>query len=227
MSDGAPGFYMLGHGASLKDPYIAFELFHGKFSAGIGAIAGNNRLSRYKNPDYDMIIDAMAPLSSDDPKFKELAVGALEMYWSQQIDVPIIQWLHRIAYNQTYWTNWPTADNLAVGVNDVFWAQTGMLVITNLKATGKCTSSGQRTRVLGTRAFSSTRSEFNLSLKLIVKRLAFLITVIWAASKITFFIPRLSERNALSERFAELSRAGGFAPQDLEKITQSHSAQFG
>jgi peptide/nickel transport system substrate-binding protein len=137
MSDGAPGFYMFGHGASLKDPYAAFELFHGKFSAGIGTTAGNNRFSRYKNPEYDKIIDAMAPLSADDPKFKELAVQALSIYWSQQIDVPIIQWLHRIAYNQTYWTNWPTATNLAAGTNGAFWAQTGMLVITNLKPTGK------------------------------------------------------------------------------------------
>jgi peptide/nickel transport system permease protein len=62
---------------------------------------------------------------------------------------------------------------------------------------------------------------------LIVKRLAFLVMVIWAASTITFFIPRLSERNALRERFAELSRTGGFAPADLEKIIASYNAQFG
>ena len=66
-----------------------------------------------------------------------------------------------------------------------------------------------------------------MSIKLIVKRLAFLIMVVWAASTITFFIPRLSERNALRERFAELSRTGGFAPADLEKIIASYSAQFG
>jgi len=136
MADGAPGFYMFGHGASLKDPYAAFELFHGKFSGHIGTTAGNNRFSRYNNPDYDKIIDAMAPLAADDPKFKDLAVKALEVYWSQQIDVPVIQWLHRIAYNQTYWTNWPTETNLAAGTNGAFWAQTGMLVITNLKPTG-------------------------------------------------------------------------------------------
>jgi peptide/nickel transport system permease protein len=51
--------------------------------------------------------------------------------------------------------------------------------------------------------------------------------VVWAASTITFFIPRLSERNALRERFAELSRTSGFAPADLEKIIASYSAQFG
>jgi peptide/nickel transport system substrate-binding protein len=133
MSDGVPGFYMFGHGASLKDPYAALELFHGRYSASIGTSAGNNRFSRYKNAEYDAILDQMAPLSSEDPKFHELAVKALEIYWREQIDIPVIQWLHRIAYNQTYWTNWPTKDNLAMGTNGAFWAQTGLLVVTSLQ----------------------------------------------------------------------------------------------
>jgi peptide/nickel transport system substrate-binding protein len=137
MNDGAPGLYMFGHGASLKDPYAALELYHGRYSASIGTSAGNNRYSRYKNPEYDAILDQMAPLSAEDPKFKELAVKALEIYWRDQIDIPVIQWLHRIAYNQTYWTNWPTKDNLAMGTNGAFWAHTGMLVVTNLQPAAK------------------------------------------------------------------------------------------
>ena len=61
---------MFGHGASLQDPYAALELFHGKFSTPIGTAAGNNRFSRYKNPEYDKLLDEMAPLGSDDPKFQ-------------------------------------------------------------------------------------------------------------------------------------------------------------
>jgi peptide/nickel transport system substrate-binding protein len=133
MADGAPGLYMFGHGASLKDPYAALELFHGRFSEAIGTSAGNNRFSRYKNPEYDALLDAMAPLDAADPVFHENAVKAMEIYWRDQIDVPIIQWLHRIAYNQTYWTNWPTADNLAGGTNGAFWAHTGLLVVAGLK----------------------------------------------------------------------------------------------
>jgi len=136
MADGKPGFYMFGHGASLKDPYAAFELFHSKYSAGIGTTAGNNRFSRYKNPDYDKLIDAMAPLPDTDPKFQDLAAQAMEVYWKDTIDIPIIQWLHRIAYNQTNWTNWPLASNLANGTNGAFWAHTGHIVVTNLKAAG-------------------------------------------------------------------------------------------
>jgi peptide/nickel transport system permease protein len=51
--------------------------------------------------------------------------------------------------------------------------------------------------------------------------------VIWVASTITFFIPRLSSRNPIRERFAELSRTGGFSPEALEEIVASYNAKFG
>ena len=133
MADGVPGFYMFGHGASLKDPYAAFELFDGKYSASIGTSAGNNRFSRYNNPEYDAIMNKMAPLNPDSEEFHKLAVQAMEIYWRDQIDVPIIQWLHRIPYNNTYWTNWPSESNLSRGENGAFWAHTGLLVVTGLK----------------------------------------------------------------------------------------------
>ena len=136
MADGVPGLYLFGHGASLQDPDAALELFNGRYSTSIGTSAGNNRFSRYKNPEYDKILEEMAPLSSDDPKFQEDAAKALGIYWRDTIDIPIIQWLHRIPYNNTYWTNWPSAKNLAKGTNGAFWAHTGMLVITSLKPTG-------------------------------------------------------------------------------------------
>lgn len=61
----------------------------------------------------------------------------IEIYWRDQIDVPIIQWLHRIPYNQTYWVNWPTAENPAMGTNGAFWAHTGLLVVTGLQPATK------------------------------------------------------------------------------------------
>jgi len=133
MAAGKPGLYMFGHGASLKDPYAAFDLFSSRNAKPIGTTAGNNAFSRYSNPEFDKILDEMAPLGSDDPKFQADAPKLLEIYWRDVIDIPIIQWLHRIPYNQTYWTNWPTKDNLAGGTNGAFWAHTGMLVITQLK----------------------------------------------------------------------------------------------
>src|ERR1041385_4955984 len=64
-------------------------------------------------------------------------------------------------------------------------------------------------------------------IKLVFRRLLFLIAVIWAASTIVFFIPRLSEKNPVRERFAELARSGGFSPADMEIIIASYSARLG
>ena len=64
-------------------------------------------------------------------------------------------------------------------------------------------------------------------IKLVIRRLLFLVLVIWAASTITFFIPRISEKNPVRERFAELARSGGFSPADMEKIIASYSTKFG
>ncbi len=64
-------------------------------------------------------------------------------------------------------------------------------------------------------------------IKLIGRRLLFLIAVIWAASTIVFFIPRLSTKNPVRERFAELARSGGFSPADMDIIIKSYSAKFG
>jgi peptide/nickel transport system permease protein len=66
-----------------------------------------------------------------------------------------------------------------------------------------------------------------LTAKIIGKRLIFLFLVIWAASTIVFLIPRLSPRNAIRERFAELARMGGFSPADMERIIQSFTEMFG
>ena len=66
-----------------------------------------------------------------------------------------------------------------------------------------------------------------MTFKIVVKRLLFLVLVVWAASTIVFFVPRLSSRNALRERFGELARTGGFSPADLEKIIASMQQQFG
>lgn len=66
-----------------------------------------------------------------------------------------------------------------------------------------------------------------MNLKIIAKRLLFFVLVVWAASTIVFFVPRLSSRNAIRERFGELARTGGFSPGDIEKLIASMNQQFG
>ncbi len=66
-----------------------------------------------------------------------------------------------------------------------------------------------------------------MSLKNLLQRLLFLLLVVWAAATITFFIPRISSRNPIRERFAALARTGGFSPGDLETIIASYNQKFG
>jgi len=134
MADGAPGLYMFGHGASLKDPFATLDFFNSRNAGTPGEPVGAYQFARYTNPDYDEILNKMAMIPSDDPAFEGLATQALEIYWRDQINVPIIQWLHRIAYNQTYWTNWPTAANVGLGINGAFWHKTSLLMVSNLKS---------------------------------------------------------------------------------------------
>jgi peptide/nickel transport system permease protein len=66
-----------------------------------------------------------------------------------------------------------------------------------------------------------------MRLTFILKRIGFLFLVIWSASTIVFFIPRISPRNPVRERFAELTRMGGFSAENLEIIIASYNARFG
>ncbi len=61
----------------------------------------------------------------------------------------------------------------------------------------------------------------------LLRRFVFLLFVIWVTSTIIFFIPRISARNPIRERLAEISRSTGYAPKDLEQIVEAYNRQFG
>jgi peptide/nickel transport system permease protein len=66
-----------------------------------------------------------------------------------------------------------------------------------------------------------------MNFKIVIRRIIFLILVIWVASTIIFFIPRLSTRNPVRQRFAQLAQSGGFSPRDLEVIITAYNQKFG
>lgn len=63
--------------------------------------------------------------------------------------------------------------------------------------------------------------------KIIAKRLLFLLAVIWIASTIVFFVPRLSSKNPVRQKFDDLARSGGFSPGDLAVIVAAWNHKFG
>ncbi len=132
MTNGIAGLYMNGHGASVIDPYATLLLYDSVNAAPVGQPAIGASYSRYKNPAFDKLVTDMQPLAPGDPKIMDLFLQAITIYWTDMIDVPIIQWLHRIPMNTTYWTNWPTQDNPYL--NPAFWHWTFPIIVLNLKA---------------------------------------------------------------------------------------------
>jgi len=132
ISDGTQKIWLDGHGGSINDPFDTLDFYTNKYFAEMGQPTALS--SRYKNPEYDKILDQMATITKDDPKYMGLYLQALEIYLSDLVDAPIQQWMHRIPMNTTYWEGWPTADNPYL--NGAFWHQTWPLILQKLTPTG-------------------------------------------------------------------------------------------
>lgn len=131
--DGAPGIYINGMASGFVDPFVTWSLFESRFATKPGTPTAMSHFSRYSNPEFDKLVADMSTLPNTDPKFQENAAKAMGIYWRDVINIPLIQWLHRIPYNTTYWTNWPSETNVADGTNGAPWHNTALLVFTALK----------------------------------------------------------------------------------------------
>lgn len=66
-----------------------------------------------------------------------------------------------------------------------------------------------------------------MRLSYLLRRFLLLIIVIWTASTLNFFIPKLNPRNPIRERLAEQARTGGYLQEGLEEMIKAYEAQFG
>ena len=130
-SDGTAKYFLFGHGGSVRDPFPTLDMYTSKNYQPTGT--PSPRQSRWRNPEYDAIIDEMAALSpsADDPAYVDLYLKALEIWLDNLVDCPIQQWMHRIPMNTTYWKNWPDQDNPYV--NGAFWTMTIGMILHNLE----------------------------------------------------------------------------------------------
>lgn len=129
IADGSAALFLFGFPGAVADPYPSLETMHSRHVPDIGTVAAIT--PRWKNADYDAIVDEMAKLPVDDPQELPLFVQAMEIYLRELPHTPLVQWMHRVPYNTTYWTGWPTADDpYAPGA---FWAKTFVWELTHLK----------------------------------------------------------------------------------------------
>ena len=119
-----------GHGGSIREPYDTLRLYQGKSIAVPGAHQVN--FSRWKNADYDKIVDEVYVTDPDNvAKLKDLFRAAMEIWLPDLPDIQLVQNHHRIPMNTTYWKNWPTAQNPYI--NGASWHLTFPLVLWNLQ----------------------------------------------------------------------------------------------
>ncbi|MBT6621980.1 MAG: ABC transporter substrate-binding protein [Gemmatimonadetes bacterium] len=129
MSQGEARAYITGHAGSVRDPYFTMRLYHSRFVQPTGTAA--EHFWRWKNTDYDALVDEMGRTAPDDPRLHELFREAMAIWLNEMPSVPLLQWYHRIPHNETYWTNWPSAENPYI--NSAYWHRTWLLVLLGLQ----------------------------------------------------------------------------------------------
>ncbi|HVC35568.1 MAG TPA: ABC transporter substrate-binding protein [Chloroflexota bacterium] len=126
---GEAAAYVFGHNGSVRDPYLTLRLYESRFSAPTGHRA--TRSYRWRDPQFDQIVDQMGTIPATAPGFTALWRQALSIWLKALPDIPLVQFYHRIPVNTTYWTGWPDATNPYI--NTANWHRTFELVILSLK----------------------------------------------------------------------------------------------
>jgi len=61
----------------------------------------------------------------------------------------------------------------------------------------------------------------------VVKRVGFFLIIVWLASTLNFFIPRLSGQNPVRERMLEQAVLGGYVHQGMDQMVEEYEKKFG
>lgn len=99
---------------SINEPYDTFKSYHSKNSAPPGeTYAGAVQGGRYENAEMDAILDEMEAMlhSPNDPRYVELARGAMELFLRDMPVIHIAEELHVIVHNTEYWEGWPGVED--------------------------------------------------------------------------------------------------------------------
>ena len=129
MSSGHAQAFIFGHGGSVRDPYFTLRLYHSRFVQPTGTATPT--FWRWKNAQYDAIVDQMGETDPSNPQLLSLFHDALGVWLPELPAIPLLQFYHRIPHNQTYWKNWPSAKNPYI--NTAYWHRTFLLVLLGLE----------------------------------------------------------------------------------------------
>lgn len=114
----------------VQDPYATFEHLHSRHATPNGQVATGFRV-RWKNTDFDKIVDEMAVTDPSDPKLMDLYRRAMQIWLPELPAVPLVQASLLSSLNSTYWKNWPNENNNYI--HPGFWWAEALMLIVNIK----------------------------------------------------------------------------------------------
>ena len=130
--DGRAMLHMFGHGGSVWDPWTTLNMYHSRSWRATGEDCGPNR-PRWKNEEYDGYVEEMGRTSTDEyEKMQDLFDKAMEIWYRELPEIPLVEWTHRTPQNTTYWTSWPNADDM---YNSSFWHLTFPITLWRIEPT--------------------------------------------------------------------------------------------
>jgi peptide/nickel transport system permease protein len=63
--------------------------------------------------------------------------------------------------------------------------------------------------------------------KLILRRIALVLAVVWAAGTINFFIPRIAPKNPIAEKLTQMAGTSGVDPTKIKEMADAFNVKFG
>jgi peptide/nickel transport system substrate-binding protein len=98
-------------GVKGMDPYFMLSIFEAQYYRPTGEPAPISwATSRWRNANYDAIVEKISPLQVDDPKTLEYFVEAMDIWYRELPMIYVSQLIVRYPMNTTYWTGWPSKD---------------------------------------------------------------------------------------------------------------------
>lgn len=97
---------------SVTDPFTTLNAFHMRRAVPVGERTDYDRgAGRWQNEEYSQLVDEIGQLVPGDPQIDDKFRQALEISLSEAHAFGLYQQVRIVPYNQTYWSNWPTAEN--------------------------------------------------------------------------------------------------------------------
>ena len=115
---------------SINEPWASMDTLSNRHLKPVGERASNNGW-RWDNPEYSAAVEKIGVLPLGDPAIDPLFKEAMAIYYAQLPTIPITQAKKLIPFDNTYWTNWPTAENNYIHATT--WWQSTLEILTRIK----------------------------------------------------------------------------------------------